>query len=84
MEPDHPQTGRRGVVAQPSQGKLVGSSEHNERVGGRMPVTGDGRIGDGKIESRMRRLTRLRTWRQIAPSDQVQALWVATLPMRHM
>jgi len=49
-----------------------------------MPVTGDGRIGDGEIKSRMRRLASLRARGQIAPSDQVQALRVATLPMRHM
>ena len=49
-----------------------------------MPVTGDGRRGDSEIESRMRRLASLRTGGQIAPSDQVQALRVATLPMRHM
>lgn len=81
---DRPGAGHRGVVARPYQGKLVASGQHDQRVGGGMPVAGDGRMGDGEIESRMRRRASLRTWRQIAPSDQVQAPRVATLPMRHM
>lgn len=84
VEPDHKQAGRRGVVAQPSQGKLVRSGEHDQRVRGGMPASRDGRVSNGEIKCRVRRVANLGAGRQIGAGDQVQAGGLRALAVRHI
>jgi len=84
VEPDRKQAGRRGVVAQPSQRELVRNGEHDQRVRGGMPASRDGRVSNGEIKRRVRRLASLGAGRQIGARDQVQAGGLRALAMRHM
>lgn len=60
MEPYDPETEGRGVVAQPSEREFVGSREHDQRVGPRVPVADESGMSDREIERRVCRLTDLR------------------------
>lgn len=83
MNPDQAQASELGVPAEPAERQLVGRSEDDERVGYRMPVTGERRVGDHEIDSRVRRLAGLRPWREIGAGDEVKTTGTIALTVRH-
>ncbi len=80
---DHPQPGMCPVPAQPAERQLVRHGQNDQDVGDRMPVTGELRVADGEIESRVRRLASLRPWCQIGTGNQIQPVRAMTLAVRH-
>ena len=82
MEPDDANPCRCRVVAQPPEGNLVGRGEHDQGIGGNVPVADDIGVGNGEVERRMCHLTRLDPGGQIITGDQVEA-GVATLTVWH-
>ena len=49
-----------------------------------MPVSRDGRVSNGEIKGRVRRLANLGAGRQIGAGDQVEAGGLRALAVRHM
>jgi len=84
IEPDKPQTGGRGIRAEPAECKFIGSREYDQSVGCRVPVTGQVRMGDREIQRRVSRLAGLGAGREIGPGDQIEAGGRETLAVWHI
>ncbi|HYK30335.1 MAG TPA: hypothetical protein VEV63_00180 [Streptosporangiaceae bacterium] len=84
MDLDDRKTSSLAVLAEPGKRQFVTHGKHDERIRGRMPVSGQRGKGSSEVERRMRYLTTLRTKWKIVARDQIQALGEGTLPVRHM
>lgn len=81
---DHAQARGPYIAAEPAERQLVWHGEDDQGVRGGMPVTGQIRISDGEVKSRVCRLTRLGFRHQIGTSDQVKAVRCLALKVRHI
>lgn len=82
MHPDEAQTGRGGVVAQPAQRQLVGGREHDEGVGGGVPLCDEIGMRQCVVERCVADLADLDSRRKIATGHQVEA-GTGSLAVRH-
>lgn len=83
MEPHKSQPGGLSVLTEPAERQFVGHGQHDQDIGGRMPVAGQFWKADGEAERGVRRLTRLRTRRQIGAGNEIQTLPGMTLAIWH-
>src|SRR6266498_2316540 len=83
VEPDGSIAGRRRILVQPAQGELVGRGEHDQCVGGGVPVVKDTRMRDSEVERGVCCLRNLGSRREIVTDDQVEAR-DETLTVRHV
>jgi hypothetical protein len=60
VEPDDAQIVRSRVVTQPPEGQFVGRGQHDQRVGGEVPVVDEVGVSEREVERCMCRLTCLR------------------------
>ena len=82
VEPDQSQAGRRHVVAEPTERRLIGGGEQDKGVGFGVPVDGRAGMCDRELERGVRGPTCLGPGGKIGAGDQIEAR-VAALAVRH-
>ena len=73
MEPNERQAGRGRVVAQPAEGEFVPGDEHDDGVGGGVPVLDDAWMHEGELDCCVNGLTSLGARRKVVTGHHIEA-----------